>query len=165
MGLVKCAACSREISEAATACPGCGHPAPKRTSGFTKFVASVFAVGGGLWILSSIFAEPTPAKPPCPATDAQCAFNQADSKLHIGCKTAIEAEALFNARWTDNILTRPVFSRVGWADQKARVLLVMGDEIEFQNAAGNYLRSSYSCEYDTQTRRVVRVDTSPGRLR
>lgn len=169
MALMKCAACSREISQEALACPGCGHPAPKRTSGFTKFVAGVLAFGAGLLVLGGLASDPVdkprahePAA--CPTGDAGCALRTSDGRLHVNCKEAIERRAKFNARWTDGMLN-PAFSRAAWTDEPTGVLTVGGDEVEFQNEVGNFLPTSYVCEYDVIAHKVLDVRTWPGKWR
>lgn len=52
MALIKCPACSNEVSSAAAACPKCGHPLKpqKKTSGCAVVIAIVF----GLLLLSAL---------------------------------------------------------------------------------------------------------------
>jgi hypothetical protein len=168
MGLMKCTACGREISEAAAACPGCGHPAPKRSSSIVKYGGGfLLALVAGILVLGFLApgqsARQTKALSPECAKSATCAADWAGTDLTQACRTAIAARAKYSMRWIDGVMTEPAFSRVSWAIQAQQVLMVAGDLAEFQVEQGHYLRHSYICEYDLQTKRVVQARAWPGK--
>lgn len=63
MALIKCAACSKEISENAASCPNCGEKPPKKTSRFTWAVLALLIIGA----MSQAFRP----KPTAPVADTR----------------------------------------------------------------------------------------------
>lgn len=57
MALIRCKACSANISEKAKTCPQCGEPTPKKTSMFTWVVGGFFALVIAMSINASYKAD------------------------------------------------------------------------------------------------------------
>lgn len=49
MALIQCSACSKEISDSAKACPGCGQPRKKRGPSVALLVVLALVVAGGAY--------------------------------------------------------------------------------------------------------------------
>ncbi|MBX8575642.1 hypothetical protein [Pseudomonas cichorii] len=81
----------------------------------------------------------------------------------VFCKTPIEKMAQYDFKWTDGML-EPKFTRQKWADKDRGVITYFGDKIQFQNGFGAFQNHMYSCDYNTLTEQVVKVNAHPGRL-
>ncbi|GFM67858.1 hypothetical protein K5D34_21170 [Pseudomonas cichorii] len=81
----------------------------------------------------------------------------------VFCKTPIEKLAQYDVKWTDGVL-EPKFSRYKWADKERGVITFFGDKIQYQNGFGAFQNHIYSCDYNTLTEQVVKVNAQPGRL-
>lgn len=59
MALIACPACDRQVSEAAPACPGCGHPIAARTTGsFKEALTRPESVKSGFTVLGLFVTAP-----------------------------------------------------------------------------------------------------------
>lgn len=62
MALIPCPACDRQVSEAAPACPGCGHPVAagggRTSASFKEALTRPEAVRGGFTVLGVYVAAP-----------------------------------------------------------------------------------------------------------
>ena len=81
----------------------------------------------------------------------------------IACGLAVQRLAATNYRWT----ARTPFGR--WRlghvqDVGDGTIMLGGDEIEFQNGFGNWIRHKYICIYNPTTKRVVSAGADPGRF-
>lgn len=81
----------------------------------------------------------------------------------LNCPEHVERLAAYDFRWVDGILD-PKFSRLGWRDEPSYLAVYLGDQIEFQNPQGGWVRHSYSCIVDVRAERVVEATAIPGRL-
>lgn len=164
--LIRCAACSREISDQAATCPHCGQPTrpPKQPAKQVSGCAVVLLAGLGLFIyglVKSPNVSTTPARPTVNDAECQqnlqCSGDRSSTTATRLCKAAIEAHALHSVRWTDSF-ANPALARADWADQSAHTLRYYGTRVEFQNGFGAMTRMVYSCDYDPVSRKVLAVD-------
>ncbi|GFM83320.1 hypothetical protein PSCICN_40120 [Pseudomonas cichorii] len=81
----------------------------------------------------------------------------------VFCKAPIEKMAQYDFKWTDGVL-EPKFTRYKWADKDRGVITYFGDKIQFQNGFGAFQNHMYSCDYNTLTEQIVKVNAHPGRL-
>jgi hypothetical protein len=93
MALVKCPACKAEISAAATSCPKCGHPMPRKTSAVTMGCAIVIAIAVAgmifMGVVTAIFGDSSSR--PSSARRTQPA-KQSDEQLRASlCEQAKDA--------------------------------------------------------------------------
>lgn len=95
--------------------------------------------------------------------DLQCWAARFKVEASAYCLLAIQDQTKYDLEWTDGI-TRPLFTRLAWADQGAAVVRYFGDEVKLQNGLGNFVRHHYDCDFDTASKKVLRVSIEPGRL-
>ena len=95
--------------------------------------------------------------------DLKCWSDKLTFDATVACKPKIEGRAKYDYKWTDGLL-HPTFVKIGWADKKAGVVNFFGDQIQFQNGFGNWMRMTYMCTYDPAKKAVTDVQMQPGRL-
>ncbi|MDP1628823.1 MAG: hypothetical protein Q8L94_17035 [Parvibaculum sp.] len=96
--------------------------------------------------------------------DVRCWSERFGAKASAACGEKIEAAAVYDFRWTDGFLTSR-WESISWADKDAGVVHYFGDEIEMQNAFGNWIRQQYACTYDTIKDEAGEVVVAAGRLK
>lgn len=95
--------------------------------------------------------------------DLQCWGDKHLLAATFDCQPLVERLARLDFQWTDGIL-EPKFAKFAWGNKAKGTLIYFGDAIQFQNGFGNWIRHSYSCEYDPATKDVINVDAQEGRL-
>lgn len=95
--------------------------------------------------------------------DLQCWGDKHLLAATLDCRPLVERLARLDFQWTDGIL-EPKFAKFAWGNKAKGTLIYFGDAIQFQNGFGNWIRHSYSCEYDPTTKDVINVDAREGRL-
>jgi hypothetical protein len=178
MALVKCPECGRDTSDAAKSCPLCGYPIPGRTAVLTKpetrkqqkpqgegwFWAGVVAAG---IIITTIAGSNTSNL--LTSTDENCSQElkcTAEKSLVNAsslCAPNIEKLAKYNFEWT-NWAIDPKLSHYRWKDDSKQVIVYRGDKIKFQNGFGAWTISTYECDFDANSQRVLAVRAYPGRI-
>lgn len=81
----------------------------------------------------------------------------------VNCERALEAQALHDFRWRTSGILVSRWPRIQ-VDESNGKILAAGDQVEFQNGFGNWIRHSYVCGYDPALGRVVDLVVEPGRL-
>ena len=95
--------------------------------------------------------------------DLQCWGDENSLGATMACEEHIEDLSLYAHEWTDGWLGVK-FSRFRWRDRDAGAVTYMGDEIQFQNGFGAWVRHRYWCDYDTLGKSAISVRAEPGRL-
>ena len=95
--------------------------------------------------------------------DLQCWGNKAVEVGAWKCKREVEKDAVGDVRWTDGF-GRPPFMRIGWDRKAAKLMTIIGDEVQFQNRFGAYINMTYSCVVDIYGQEVVSHSVHEGRL-
>lgn len=79
------------------------------------------------------------------------------------CQKAVEHLARYDYRWTDKFFSlSSKFDRIGGSETDDFINLA-GDNIEFQNGLGNWMRMHYFCHFDRKTKTVRNATAEPGR--
>ncbi len=142
-------------------------------SNWAKFIAAVAVFG---IIGKCVNPDPPPVspkveaakekekEPECEKTDLQCRGEKARFAASILCKSAVEASASHNFRWTDGFM-EPKFSHYRWTKKPGGRITVMGDKIEFMNAYGAYFPMVYECDMGDDDKSAVNLRVEKGRLR
>ena len=192
MGLGNCSKCGNALGANAAACPKCGKKqlAPGKTRSLKKsfIIFFVIAVIVSALIANYMSRKPAAATETNPVTAAENSRTTSKSEplgsskedackldLHcwakkniaaatFHCESVIIKKSRFNARWTDRFL-EPKFTHLAWLDQSAGTIVYIGDEVEFQNAAGDYAPQIYRCDFDPSNQTVLQVSTIPGQLK
>lgn len=170
-GLVKCKGCEEWISKKAAACPHCGEPGKKKTSGCTWLVA-VFVVFPvfGLFIMATHDESTTPvvqkvADVPVSKADclksADCIFEKYVIDAEVYCPKYIQRYAQYDYKWTDGLLGYK-FTKVSVVS--GGVVRFYGDSLQFQNQYGAWSNVVYSCDFDTVNESVIAANAEDGRL-
>lgn len=144
-----------------------------------KVLLAVFAASVALTLLSIVLVpdrsqpasidvtrsahEPDPDTPAATATsaappvsDADCRKNihcwasRLESKMWTPCRRAVEAQAQYQAEWTDGFLGSK-FERYAWAEPRQGAVAWYGSSVRFQNGFGAWQNMSYSCIYYPDT--------------
>lgn len=85
----------------------------------------------------------------------QCWGDKHSLYASTACAPQIEAQAKYQAEWTD-----------GWLGSKfdqfrrgttPTSVIYMGNQVKFQNGFGAWSRMQYECEFDPESKRVLRV--------
>lgn len=191
MGLGNCNKCGNLLSTYATECQKCGkkQPAPGETRSPKKSFIIFFAITVIVSALitnymsrktaaatetnrvtatenSRATSESKPLeenKEDACKLDLHCWAKKNVAAATPYCESAIIKKSRFNARWTDRFL-EPKFTQLAWLDQSAGTIVYIGDEVEFQNAAGDYEPQIYRCDFDPSNQTVLQVSTIPGQL-
>ncbi len=79
------------------------------------------------------------------------------------CKLAIERQARFAIKWTDDWL-EPKFLPARWRAINDGHITYRGDKLQMQNVFGAWEHVIYECDFDTTSRAVLDVRARPGRL-
>jgi hypothetical protein len=79
------------------------------------------------------------------------------------CRPLIERLSISRFEWTDGWPDR-TFSKHRWKDQKKGVITFIGDKFRSQTVLGAWQFEIYTCEYDPESKVVVRVNLTPGGL-
>ncbi len=95
--------------------------------------------------------------------DLSCVVAKVEIAAALACAREVERLGKFASRWVDGSL-EPKFPRAVWGDREAGTVVFAGDRIEFQNGFGAWAPHFYACEYDPETKRVLSVTATPGRL-
>jgi hypothetical protein len=66
-------------------------------------------------------------------------------------------------KWTNWFVDAP-FSFLRWADKEKGVITFIGDEVQFQNGFGAWIRHNYTCDFDPATKTVTNVQVNEGKL-
>ncbi|MDH5752972.1 MAG: SHOCT domain-containing protein [Deltaproteobacteria bacterium] len=93
--------------------------------------------------------------------DLQCAGRKMAAESWV-CITPTEKMARNSHKWTDGTL-EPKFSHFRWKI-KGKVLTLIGDKIQYQNAFGAWINHVYECDIDLKTKSLLDVRAQPGRL-
>lgn len=167
MPLVKCKECAKEVSSTAAACPGCGAPikpakSAKKTSGCAWIVLIFIAIPFLAGVFGLIGNEDSSQAPALSETDCkarlQC-WGDRHSGAALGpCTRAVEAQAKFQAEWTDGMLEQK-FPRFAWVDPEGGSLQYVGDKVKFQNGFGAWQHMEYRCVFDPGTGQATAVAT------
>ena len=132
-----------------------------------KILIALGCVAGLVWgVGAGIRADEEKAKgPECGAPDgAWCAIESVRESPHGACATAVEKSSRYGMRWVSDAIFSRKFTSAGWVDKQARIVVLQGDQAEFKNEFGGYVRSTYSCTYDLRKQAVVESNAEPGRL-
>lgn len=81
----------------------------------------------------------------------------------VYCKDSVEKLAQYSSRWTDGTFETK-FSHFRWLNEEQATITFIGDKIEFQNGFGAYQTHTYECEFDPESKTILDVRASPGRL-
>ena len=92
----------------------------------------------------------------------------------VRCEDHIEQLAQYDFEWTQG-WGKPIFSRWIAHDPEnpsqmfppiteSTILVYSGDKIRFQNGFGAFRNHTYECQYNPESKTVIRVSASPGRL-
>lgn len=107
-------------------------------------------------------ASTNPSLPPPSRCDAGCVRANADRAL-LACAPRIEAESATDFDW----ILRPVpgiFQQADQASATDAVVRYRGDSLRFQTIGKEWVRVSYECGYNVETKTVAFVSIRPGRL-
>ena len=120
-------------------------------AGLGVFVVLVIAIG----------VAGTEPEPPC--EDLQCLGNKHVLAAGVWCQEPVESLAKYDHKWIDGAL-EPKFSRFQWRKKSEGIIRYRGDQIQFQNGRGSWIRHTYWCDFDVDTDNALDVGASPGRL-
>lgn len=95
--------------------------------------------------------------------DLRCWAERHSFDAGVSCAIAVEDLAKYDYEWA-NGWGEPKFSHFKWLDKQAGTVTYLGDQIRFQNGLGNFIRHTYTCDYDPTSGAVLRVLAEPGRL-
>lgn len=128
----------------------------------------VFAVVGAIVLLWAALelagggADDRAAKEVACRADIGCLAEREASAAGVYCAGDVEKLAVHSVHWTEGFGAR--FSRYRWKDQAAGVITFIGDRAEFQNGFGAYTPVTYECDFKPDTKTVLDVRASEGRL-
>lgn len=113
-----------------------------------------------IFAISYHFTKP-PEKPEtrhdsCAPQNLNCLAKVAKVDAEFACKSAIESAALHGVRWSNSFLDS-VFTRFWWKDKNLGVVSYYGNQAEFQNGLGLYVKTSYVCEFNIYSKSVENV--------
>lgn len=183
MALTNCPECQHQVSQDADACPNCGHPikatrvkqAKRATSGCATVIVLAIFVAVGIYFVdgsgdsgadkpaSASAAQADKAKIAACRADLQCWSAQGEDAAIASCKPAIEDKAAHEVKWKDDA-PEGMFTRVAWDGQEHQAVRYIGDDAYFQNGFGAYDPVMYSCVFDPDSARVLKVEVMKGRL-
>ena len=83
--------------------------------------------------------------------DLQCWGDKNALAATFACEPLIESMARYDYKWTDGWLGVKL-ERFRWNNRAEGSLSYTGDEIQFQNGFGAWLRMTYWCHYNPETR-------------
>jgi hypothetical protein len=95
--------------------------------------------------------------------DLKCWGDGHSISAAFACRPHVERLAKFQFQWTDSLL-EPKFSRFRWNNKEKGIVTYIGDKIKFQNGFGAWQFATYTCDYDPDSRNVLHVDATPGRI-
>jgi hypothetical protein len=96
-------------------------------------------------------------------SDLKCWGERHLAAASVYCATEIEKLPEYTMEWTDGMLETK-FSRYGWADEERGALRYAGDKARFQNGFGAWVNVFYLCDFDPESKSVIRVEANRGRL-
>lgn len=116
---------------------------------------------------SSSTTKETPAQARAKAArcrhDLQCWAEQSLPEATVYCTSAVEHQASYNSKWVDGLFDSKL-SGYRWADKRKGTITYVGDQVEFENGFGAWVRMSYACTYDPTAKRVTDIKMMQGRL-
>lgn len=169
MAIQECRECGNAVSTQAEHCPHCGVARGKAWHEREFSFGKLLIVGLIVWGVWGYIKGNDPAPKQAKVTDAQCQQKLScwgDRHLAAAsgvCARAIESLAKWQVRWTDGALDVK-FSHYGWADEQKKYIRFGGDKIQFQNGFGAWQGHAYTCDYNPFERKVIAVNSVPGRL-
>jgi hypothetical protein len=130
MALIKCSACSKEISENTAACPWCGEKIPKKTSRFTWAILAFFLIVIGM----KIFPSGPVASAPDIRTADQLVIDAKESRK-MSVQPIIEARRMLknSSKDADSLQFRGEFNSVYGSGSE-----VVCGEVNGKNSFGGY---------------------------
>ena len=110
----------------------------------------------------AVSAVPIFAQPP----GFEARFVEQELRAYAACTDEVEELADYDFRWLDGLFGfKFTDTRAGRPRGSGKwVAVLRGDQIEFQNASGRYVRHHYRCHYDLDSRTAVFATSAPGRL-
>mgnify|MGYP000671532484 CR=1 FL=1 len=78
------------------------------------------------------------------------------------CLNSIERKAKYDFKWTNGWGLK--FNAFIWKDSGKKVIVMLGDEIKFQNGFGAMEIHNYRCDIDIASGKLVGVMVRRGRL-
>lgn len=96
-------------------------------------------------------------------SDIKCLGEKKHIEATFACRDVVQSLAKYDYKWVDG-WTDVKFSRYRWLDRTKAIITYVGDQIQFQNGLGNWVRHTYYCDYDSNNKLVLDVRASPGRL-
>lgn len=93
--------------------------------------------------------------------DFDCFANSLTLHATIGCRPLIEAQARIDYQWIDGFFEPKLSSyRKGPGPNQ---ITYLGDKIRIQLPNGSWMRHSYRCVFDTNTKKAISANLSPGK--
>ncbi|GAB5451801.1 MAG: hypothetical protein Hals2KO_21290 [Halioglobus sp.] len=80
----------------------------------------------------------------------------------VACQRFIERSAKYDFEWTDGWLENKFTGYSRYAGNG--IYTYAGDSLKLQNGFGAWQRHTYMCTYDTNIKKVIAIEVSPGRL-
>lgn len=91
--------------------------------------------------------------------DLECVVRERGRDAFVDCSPHVERLATTDFEWTGD----QRFPAYDWRT-KPSVVTFRGDGIKYQNGLGAWIRHAYECDFDVETKTVVNVRATPGRL-
>lgn len=95
--------------------------------------------------------------------DLRCIGERLSIEAGIACRRWVERLAKNDFQWTDGWLETK-FSHYRWKIKTKGIVTYIGDKIKYQNGFGAWIRHTYECDFDTESKRIVDVRAKPGQL-
>ncbi|WP_131114545.1 hypothetical protein [Lichenihabitans psoromatis] len=129
---------------------------------FVAFAGPVGAMDATAPIAPPAQTDTRPATAPASGCDAACVRLNTDHAAQL-CAPLIEAQSPTDFDW----LNRPVpgiFQQAEPPEGRDFTVRYRGDVIRFQTPDRDWIRMSYECAYNVETRKVMFLNLRPGRL-
>ena len=97
--------------------------------------------------------------------DISCWGDKHQIEAEVSCRKPLERLAKYDFKWTDDY-GNPMFSRWRWVGPLPPngTLIYIGDRLQLQNGFGAFVAHTYECQYNPDTKEVLRVTAAQGRL-
>lgn len=81
--------------------------------------------------------------------DIDCFFASIKNDAIASCQVAVERLANYDVKWTSGF-SGPSFASWSWADSDAGTVILVGNQVKFQNGFGAWQRHAYQCAYNPE---------------
>lgn len=192
LNVEKCKDCGGMVSKNAESCPHCGAVRSKKTITSKKKLTPWQAIRGLIVLFIIIFSvffmlfninsskksytskqkvdkeqqriEKEKAKKyELCKKSLQCWGDKHSFQATIASEKIIERFAKYDFKWTDGFLGSKI-KRFKWLNKRKLTLIYFGDEIQFQNGLGLWVRHHYRIDYDPINKKVLNVTVNKGKL-